>query len=252
MKKILIPVSFSKSSENSLRHAALLYEEVVLTLLNVYPVKKYSRKYNFGKEKYSVGIRGMLRNFYNLNVKEPRPRAIFLAHSGTTSQSVDQISSQYDLMVLSRKAHPSKKNGYFTNKKLFIATHAHCPVLIMPFTKTNFKLEDCNHVWHIQRKKSESKVVSKGMTKLRIKPEKMEVKSLQQTNFISSFWENIVAYENSHDEKLLRKIDEAHDSELIDLIVLVDNEQSIFTKFFKSDVIHLFCKYGIPILIFRK
>jgi hypothetical protein len=78
----------------------------------------------------------------------------------------------------------------------------------------------------------------------------MEVKSPEQTSFLSSFWENIIAYEKSHDKKLIKKIDKAHEAEPIDLIILVDNEKSIFTNFFKSDIIHLFCKYDIPIVVF--
>ena len=120
----------------------------------------------------------------------------------------------------------------------------------MPITNTPFQFENCNHIWHIQRRETESEIVKEGCEKLEINPEKMEVKSLQQTNFLSGFWQNLVNYRNSHDKKLLKKIDEAHDLEPIDLIVLVDNEPTLFTDFFKSEIIRLFCKYDIPILVF--
>jgi len=250
MKRILVPVSFSKSSSNALHHAVALYDKSSLTLLNMYPVQEYGRKYNFGKKKYAIGIREKLSAFYNKHVKAPHVKATFLAFAGTTSQAIDQMSSLYDLMVMSRKKHPSKKNGYFSDKKLFITTKAHCPVLIMPITSTSFSLKDSQRIWHIKRRATESEVVALGLKKLSIKPESLEVKSLRQTNFLSAFWKNIVAYENSHDKKLLKKIDDAYDSKSIDLIIVVDNEPSIFTSFFKGDVLRLFCKYDIPILVF--
>ena len=120
----------------------------------------------------------------------------------------------------------------------------------MPITKTPFRFEDCNHIWHIQRRETEPEIVEKGCRKLKIDAEKMEVKTLQQSNFFSAFWQNLVNYRNSHDKNLLKKIDEMHELEPIDLIILVDNDPSIFTTFFKSEVIHLFCKYDIPILVF--
>ena len=250
MKRILVPISFSKASKNSLRHAASLYKKTDLVLLHTYPVEEYSRKYHFGKKKYTVGIHEKLIKYYYQHIEEPNDSTSYLAHPGTASGIVDKISKRYDLMVMSRKAHPSKKYGYFSDKKLFITTKAHSPVLIMPITKTPFKFENCNHIWHIKRRETESEIVEKGCRKLNINPEKMEVKTLHQTNFLSAFWQNLVNYRNSHDKNLLKKIDKAHELEPIDLIVLVDNEPSIFTSFFKSEIIHLFCKYDIPILVF--
>lgn len=252
MKRILIPTSFSKTSKNALLHAISLYEHLELTLLNAYPIQKYNRKYNFGNRRYDIGMRDKLRKFYHKQVEEFRARAFFAAYPGTISEIIRRISKNYDLMVMSRKEHESKEHGYFSDKKLFITTNAKCPVLIMPFTDTPFKFTNCNHIWHIKRKATESEIVERGMKNLEIDPEKMQVKSPQQSSFLSNFWQNIVSYEKSHDEKLLKKIDEAHDLEPIDLIILVDNEPSIFTSFFKSEVIHLFGKYDIPILVFPK
>jgi len=250
MKRILVPISFSKSSKNSLFHANSLYRHGELTLLNVYPVQKYNRKYDFGRKKYAVGMREKLIKFYHQQIEEPQAKTFFFAHAGATSEIIGRMSKDYDLMVMSRKAHQSKKHGYFSGKKLFITTNARCPVLIMPITDALFKFKSCNHIWHIKRRETESKIVEKGIKKLKIDPEKMQTKSLQQTSFLSAFWQNIVSYEKSHDKNLLKKIDEAHDLEPIDLIILVDNEPSVFTSFFKSEVIHLFCKYDIPILVF--
>jgi nucleotide-binding universal stress UspA family protein len=243
MKRILVPISFSRASQNSLCQAALVFSKVQLTLLHVYPLQQYSRKYDFGKKNYAEGIREKLWEFYLQHIEHPDKKTSLLTQAGSISEVVDQISDRYDLMVMSRK-------GPFTDKKLFITTMARCPVLIMPITDTPFNFENCEHIWHIKQKETETEVVLGGTTKLGINPAKMEVKSLGQTSFLSTFWKNIVEYEKSHDKKLIEKIDNAHDEEPIDLIVLVDNEKSVFTNFFKSDVIHLFCKYDIPILVF--
>ena len=250
MKKILVPISFSKASQNSLLHAASLFNEAKLSLLYVYPVKKYSRKYDFGNKEYADGIKEKLQEFYHQHIKHTDIKASFLTNAGSISSTINKISSRYDLMVMSRKTHPSRKNGYFSDKKLFIITMTHCPVLIMPETESLFKFENCEHIWHIKQKESETKVVMEGIQRLGANPSKMETKSPHQTNFLSSFWKNILAYEKSHDKNLIKKIDEAHNEEPIDLIVLVDNEKTLFTNLFKSDIIHLFCKYDIPILVF--
>lgn len=250
MKQILIPISFSEASENSLRHAAWSFDKARLTLLHAYPVKKYNRKYNFGKKSYREGIREKLWEFYVRHTENPDRKTNLLSKSGSISEVVDQISSRYDLMVMSRKAHPIKEKGHFSDRKLYITTMARCPVLIMPFTETSFCFKNCEHIWHVKRKETETEIVKKGVERLNIDPAKMEVKLLEQSNFFSAFWKNIVDYEKTHDRKLIKKIDEAHEKEPIDLIVLVDNDKSVFTQFFKSDIIHLFCKYDIPILVF--
>lgn len=250
MKRILVPISFSKSSSQALRHAVTLYKKTSVTLLNMYPVQEYGRKYDFGKKQYALGIREKLKKFYYKHVEAPEIKVTFLAFAGATSQAIDQISSLYDLIVMSRKKHPSKKNGYFSDRKLFITTKSRSPVLIMPSTNTPFSLEESQRIWHIKRRETESAIVSKGLSQLSIKPECLEVKSLRQTSFLSAFWKNIVAYENSHDKQLLKKIDEAYDSRSIDLIIVVDHEPSMFIAFFRSDVLRLFCKYDIPILVF--
>ncbi len=250
MKRILVPVSFSSASQNSLRHAASVFSKVQLDLLHVYPVQNYSRKYDFGDKNYTAGIRKKLQKFYLDSIEEPPKNTRLIIQAGAISKVIDEISNRYDLMIMSRKAHLSKKQGHFSDKKLFITTMSHCPVLIMPFTSTPFMFENCEHIWHIAQRETETEVVQEGIKRMGLTPAKMKKKSLEQSSFLSAFWKNIVAYEKSHDKKLIKKIDAAHDEEPIDLIVLVDNEKSVFTNFFKSDVIHLFCKYDIPILVF--
>jgi hypothetical protein len=250
MKRIVVPISFSKAYKNSLRYAASLYDKTDLTLLHTYPMQKHSRKYHFGKQKYTVGIQKKIIKFYHQHIEEPSNSTSYLVRSGATSNIIDEVSNRYDLMVMSRKIHASKKHGYFSDKKLFITTKAHCPVLIMPISDAPFNFKNCDHIWHIKRSETELEIITEGCRKLQINPEKMETKSLQQTNFLSAFWQNLVNYRNNHDKNLLKKIDEAHELEPIDLIILVDHDPSIFTSFFKSEVIHLFCKYNIPILVF--
>ncbi len=249
MKKILVPVSFSKASKNSLRHAAALYDKARITLLHSYPTKNYNKKYEFGKQDYAAGVRDKLWEFYLRHVNNPKHKIPLMTQAGTISGIVGKVSDRYDLIVMSRKAHPSKKHGHFSEKKLSVTTRARCPVLIMPDTDMPFNFTDCEHVWHIERRASESPVVEKYSKKLDINPAKAEVKTLRQTGFLSAFWKNIMAYEKSHDERLIKKIDKAHEREPIDLLILVDTEQSVFSEFFRSDTVRLFCKYNIPILV---
>lgn len=250
MKKILLPVSFSKASVNALQHASSLYPKAQLTLLHCYPVQKYSRRFDFGKQDYDTAIKAQLNSFYHEHIKGHKTRPTFISQAGAISDVVSQISSDYDLMVMSRQSHPRRRNGYFSDKQLFIIARATCPVLIMPVTDDAFKWDKCAHIWHIQRRSNEAEIVEKGITKLGIQPGRVVTKSVSQQSFLSSFWKNLMAYENTHDRKLLAAIDEAHETEPIELIVLVDHEQSIFINFLKSDTIRIFCKYEIPILVF--
>lgn len=250
MKKILLPISFSYSSVNLLQHAHALYPKAKLTLLYCYPVQTFSRAYDFGKKDYATGIEEMLSDFYNSHIESSSRRPIFLSRAGTVSEVVSQISNRYDLMVMSRKAHATQSGGYFSEKKLFIIAKAKCPVLIMPTTDATFQFEGCEHIWHIKRKETEPEIVAKGIRRLGIDAKRMEEKTFEQTSFLSSFWKNLVTFGTTHDKKLLSAIDEAHETEPIDLIILVDHEQSLFINFLKSDVIRQFCKYDIPILVF--
>lgn len=248
MKKILIPISFSKASANSLQHAYELDPEAQLTLLHCYPVQSYSRRYDFGQQDYNAGIKEKLARFYAQHLEQASGKVKFLSRVGAVSDVVRQISGQYDLMVMSRKAHPKRKSGYFSEKQLFIIARATCPVLILPVNETPFQFNTCQHIWHIQRRDNEGEIVAKGISRLGIQVGRMETKSITQQSFLSAFWKNLMAYESTHDRKLLNAIDQAHETEPIDLIVLVDHEQSVFINFLKSDTIRIFCKYEIPIL----
>lgn len=250
MKKILIPISFSEASVNSLQHADTLGLDAKLTLLHCYPVQSYSRRYDFGTQDYELGVKEQLKLFFHQHLEQTSRKPILLSMAGAVSEVVRQISGQYDLMVLSRKSTPGKGSGYFSQKQLFIIARATCPVLIMPVTGKPFRFDTCEHIWHIQRRDNEGPIVAEGIARLNIEAGRLETKSVMQQSFLSAFWQNLMAYENTHDQQLLRAIDQAHDQEPIDLIVLVDHDQSVFINFLKSDMIRMFCKYEIPILVF--
>lgn len=249
MKRILILISFSKASRNSLFHGSSLFAKSHLTLVHIFPYQSYNRKFDFGNTDYETGVVEKLKHFHSKHAPAVAKNPTFIAGSGVVSEFVANKSHLYDLLILTRKSHASKKQGYVSEKKLFITTKAKCPVLIMPFMEKPFKFENCSHIWHIKRNASESKFVEKWNKFLSINQAFVEEKSLVQENFISSFWKNIVMYQNTHNKRLLKVIDHAHESEPIDLIILVDNDESMFTRFFKSDTVKLFCKYDIPILV---
>lgn len=250
MQKILIPISFSAASANSLLHAYELDPNAKFTLLHCYPVQSYSRPYDFGTQDYEWGIKEKLNLFYHQHLGHIFWKPVLLIKTGAVSEVVRQISDQYDLMMLSRKSNPRGKSGYFTQKQLFIIARAACPVLIMPVNSKSFRFDTCDHIWHIQRRDGEREIVTEGIARLGIEAGRLETKSVMQQSYLSAFWKNLMAYESTHDQQLLRAIDQAHDQEPIDLIVLVDHEQSVFINFLKSDTIRIFCKYKIPLLVF--
>jgi nucleotide-binding universal stress UspA family protein len=250
VKNILIPISFSRASANSLQHAYSLYPSAKLSLLHCYPAQSYSRRYDFGRKDYNTGIKEKLGAFYKQHLEQAGGKPIIISQAGAVSDVVSQISGRFDLMIMTRKTHPRRRNGYFSEKQLFIIARAACPVLIMPVTDRSFTLGDCEHIWHIQRRNNEEEIVNHGMHGLGIQPGRIVTKSFTQQSFLSAFWKNLTTYESTHDRKLLAAIDKAHESEPIDLIVLVDHDQSVFINFLKSDTIRIFCKYEIPLLVF--
>ncbi len=251
MQKILLPISFSEASANSIRQAHSLFEESLLTLMHCYPTQAYNREYDFGKKNYEEGIREMLMAFYKKNVDTVARKINLLVRAGSVLETITHISRRYDLMVISKQAH-KETQGYFLSEKVFhIAAKGHCPVLLLPVSEEAFDFTNCKTIWHIKRKEDERKVVESKLPRLQLDPQTVETKSLDQTSFQSSFWKGIVSYGKTHDKALLSEISKSHESEKIDLIVLVSDGKEAFQKFMRADVMQILNQFEIPILVFQ-
>ncbi len=255
MKNILVPISFSETSKNALQHAYVLAKQygATLSLLHCYPAQKYNRKYDFGAIDYDKGIKQMLINFYNINIGNINEQPIkLLAYPGSVSEIINQISHKYELLFLSRKTgFQSKTNKWFSDKIFYFTTKSLCPVLLLPTKRDDYSFSEIKNVWHIMRKENETNLVKRELVKLKIDPNLVVPKSLQQQTFTSAFWRNIVNYSRNHDAGQLRKIAESFADEHIDLLILVNHRKGMFERFLKDDTFQIISQFDIPILVLQ-
>jgi nucleotide-binding universal stress UspA family protein len=250
MKQILIPVSFTAASANSLQYAFRIgsKNDSKITLLHCYPLKEYSRKYNFGKRDYGVGIRKMLNEFYKEHATDPTRKPRIIAHAGSISDMITKISQHYDLIILSNNQTAS--NAWLTSKISIFTSYAKCPVLILPVVDKVLDFSCCLNVWHINRQANETARITKWLPEFGLDAKVINAKTFDQTTFKSAFWKKIVSYSISHEKKLLDEIAKSKNPENVDLVLLVNHSRSIFKNFLQGDVIQIFVLCNIPILVF--
>jgi hypothetical protein len=254
MNKILVPISFSKTSKNALVHAFSVARQfgATLSLLHCYPSEAYNRKYKFGKDDYDTGIRQMLITFFNECIENKNHPYKIITYSGSLSGIISKISPQYDLLIMSRKTgFQTPSNRYFSDKLNYITTQALCPVLITTTKQEDFSFHNLNNIWHIQRNETERNIVLDESGKFGIKPTLIITKSLAQKKFVSAFWENIVTFTKSHDTILLKAISKSYHDEQIDLVLLVNRIKGMFELFVKDEAFQIISQFDIPILIFQ-
>lgn len=250
MKRILVPIDFSASSGNALRYAHQLAEHLRLglSLLHSYPVKEYSRPYDFGKKDYHTGIREMLGTFYEEWVEEPSKDVRFLAKTGSVVDNVTALSSGFQLVILCSNTLGSKLTRWMGSKATSIASTARCPVIIAsPWVK----YRDWNKIWHINRRENESGIIKKYLRKLKIEPDLVECKFLDQTSFTSVLWGSIVTYIKTKKEVDREVLMEARKNEKVDLIILVSHRRNTFKRFVNHDAFQLIFQFSIPVLVIQ-
>jgi nucleotide-binding universal stress UspA family protein len=252
MKQILIPISFSASSVNALKQAYSMSKRVgaSITLLHCYPEEEYNRMYDFGRQEYATGIRKMLVDFYKIHVDDSAWRPKVLAYPGPVSDVVAKYSQEYDLIVMSSKWHKNSSIGMLSDKATFIASKARCPLIILPIKEATFTFSECENVWHIKRRDSETQILEQVLPSFDIDPRNLHVHSFQQTSFQSAFWEKLVNFDISHKDELLGDLAKAQSDEHVDLIIVLSHDTNIFTKFLEDDTMEIFVGFNIPILIF--
>ena len=253
MKRILVPVSFSKASANALKQAFAFGQHTgsVIDLLHCFHPQPFAREYDFGKEDYDSGIRKIMVKFYHECVGSMPGETQFVTHKGSLSEVLPWLSRKYDLLVLSRKpGSESKFNKWFTDKIFYISTKALCPVLITS-SRHQFSHDTISSVWHIQRRENETELVARKLQTLHIDPQAVVTKSLQQETFVSEFWKKIATYSANHNKAVLKDIDEAFGQETIDLLVVVNHRRGLFDSFVKGDAFRLISQFDMPIIILQ-
>jgi hypothetical protein len=255
MKKILVPVTFSKTSKNALRHAYSIAKQygATLSLLHCYPEQEYNREYDFGKEAYDKGLKKMLVDFYNECIQEGIDHKYnIITYTGSVSDIVARISVHYDLFVMSKKVgFEAKPIKYFYDTVFYISTKSRCPTLIVSAIQEDFSFQEAGNIWHIKRSEMERSLIHDELDKLGIDSSMVSTKSLMQEKFVSAFWKNIVAYTKTHDKELLKAISLSYKEEQIGLLILVNRLKGMFEVFLKDDAFKIISQFDIPILIFQ-
>ena len=252
MKKILVPISFSKSSRVALHQASVIASQskAALDLLHCYPVQKYNRDHDFGDDDYDKGIKEMLVGFYAESAR--KDKCHFITYEGAVSDFLSEQGDRYDLLVLCRRAGSLQNSKYWFNDKFFyFTTKARCPVLIVSGNQPEISFSGLKNIWLIERQEKEAELVKNELAKLRINPDGLEVKSLRQKTFVSTFWKNVVTRPESLSQGYVDEISESFYGEGIDLFVLVNHRKGVFERFIKGDVFQIISQFEIPILIFQ-
>jgi hypothetical protein len=255
MKNILIPISFSETSKNALQEASFIAKQynASLSLLHCYAAQDYNRPYNFGNVSYEIGIKQMLLKFYEENTNNDTGINVrFLAQSGSLLEVVNNISHDYDFLIISRKTgFKLKSNKSYSDKIYNLTLKSKCPVLLLPTKNDIFNFTELNTIWHIQRKENELQILTSELQKLKIDPSIVITKSLKQSTFTSVFWRNIVNYTRTHDDGSIKNISEYFTNEHIDLLIFVNQSKSLFEKILKDEAFQTISQFDIPILIFQ-
>ncbi|SDB27598.1 Nucleotide-binding universal stress protein, UspA family [Flavobacteriaceae bacterium MAR_2010_188] len=252
IKKILIPISFSEGSANSLRQSFSLFENTELILLHCYPPYAYNREYDFGQISYDKGIEGMLVEFYRKHrAKKIAQNIKLIAREGSVSETIAEISGDYDLVVMSKRKLQETGGYWFSDRVIFIAFYSHCPVLLLPLKEKKFNFKDCQNIWHLKRKEIETEILERKLPNIEIDPKRLEVKTMDQTSITSSFWQALLSFSKTKDKEWSRQILETKDLETIDLIVLVSHQKDSFQNFMKAEIIQMINQYNIPLLVIQ-
>lgn len=256
MKDILVPISFSASSQHALRHAYAIAKQyrASLSLLHCYPTQDYNREYDFGKKSYEQGIKGMLRDFFDESIEDANSPFPYqrLTYAGSLADMIPSQSAKADLLVMSRKTGlPTQKNKWFSQKIAYLASKSACPVLILTNHVLDFSFRDAENVWHIKRNEIEPSLVEQELARFGIESTHIITKSLLQETFVSTFWRNIVSYSKKADDKTLTEITESFKKEKIDLLVLVNHKKRAFEHFLMGDSFQILSQLDIPIFILQ-
>jgi len=84
-----------------------------------------------------------------------------------------------------------------------------------------------------------------------IKQEQIKEKSFEQKNFLSSLWQTMVAFQQKPNAELQKAVNEAMNSEHIDLLILVSHQKDNFQRFLSNNMMQLVFQHHIPVLVFQ-
>lgn len=247
MNRILVPVNFSTACEHTLQFAHDIANTlgVGIDLLHCFPVQAYNRMYNFGKQDYSLGIKYMLSNFYERNLPTSEVTPNLYAKPGSVVENITAMSAEYQLVLISSSTFSEKTRKWLGSRASGIASTARCPVLIVPPAAHYRSWEK---IWHIKRR--DKVVLTHKLNQLKINPQLVQEKMLQQKTFTSAIWQKIVAYSNTPKESLPQAVKANEFEEEVHLIILVCHQKESFLQFLRADAMQFIFQFPVPVLIF--
>jgi len=255
MKRIIIPISFSVKSTYALIQAKVLADhyQARITLLHCYSPVEHNRRFDFPNKEYKKEVEKLLLSFYKENISGEVSTVQCLAVEGSISGTMHNISSKFDLIVLTKndKAN-SAKTSPISEKLLRIMTKAHCPVLICPVQDTPLRITEIQSAWHIKRKDSETEIIDRLTSKLGIARQCVNVKSLDQQVFISPLWKRILKAKTPINSAAPPILVPMSDQDEIDLLMIVYYNQSLFEKFIGDSRIKSIYSLQVPILLINQ
>ncbi len=252
MNQLLIPVDFSSAAGTAISYASQIASSLGvqrLVLLYCLPISNNIGLHDARQDGYPPAIEDLLKDFYNEYARDPSIEVEFLVQSGSVIENVVSLSKGCELIIMSSSKVGTQIRGWMGSSSFYIASVAHCPVLILP---PSVGFVNWESIWHIQQKDDESTIVAEKAKQLNIDLGKITTKSLRQETFSSLLWRLIVVYNKEPAEDVRQSILEACQQEKIDLLLLVSAEKSSFQRFLKDEVIQIIFQFEIPILILQR
>jgi nucleotide-binding universal stress UspA family protein len=136
LREILVPIDFSQSSVNALRHAAALAAKTKahLTLLNVMDEPVSFRALDLAAQEYQRQ-HDHARQLQQLADRELAPTiaANLLVRTGNPSHEISLVAAQRhsDLIVMGRHEHHGLRRWFHGHTVRRVADNAPCPVMVL-------------------------------------------------------------------------------------------------------------------------
>lgn len=252
MNQLLIPVDLSADTGTALRYASQIAEPLGierLVLLYCPPVSEKIQLPDTGPEEPLTDAQDLLKVFYHEYVEAPSVDVEFRVEPGSVIENVIAQSEKCKLMIMSSSKVGTQIRGWMGSNAFYIASAAHCPVLVLP---PLIEYVHWERIWHIQQKEDELVMVQERLKQLNIDTGKITTKSFKQRTYSSLLWRLIVAYDKTLAEDIRHSILEACQQEKIDLLLLVSDRKTSFQRFLKEEVIQIILQFEIPILILQR
>lgn len=255
MKNILVPISFTETTQDALDQALSIAEHygAALTLIHCYSALEYNRIFDFDNDDYKNGVKRELQSFYNKYKQTPTKFPIkYIALEESLLNMVHKESKKYELMILIREPKGVRlKNRLLSEKISTLISKSSCPVLVGTVNGPVLKINELQSIWHIKRNQQESPLISRLFHKWGLSSSILKVKSLDQKVFTSPFWKKLLMQRKRSSLESIKELYPLFEQEKIDLVIFAHYSSRLSDSFMNDSVILSISDLSVPFLVFN-